>query len=159
MTSSLLSSSMIFSFSRIFSISLGYIYSSIPIDEFTFFLILSRISLLYTASTIKTNQMKSYGNMELDDQSSDSYASDDTSESDFEFDFDELELSDDDSNVYPEELNSMNESSITDSGFTSISLKELTPVSVFRKFFDEEILKLITDLCERKKTKQQSEKK
>ena len=44
--------------------------------------------------------MKSYGNMELDDQSSDSYASDDTSESDFEFDFDELELSDDDSNVY-----------------------------------------------------------
>ena len=58
----------------------------------------------------------------------------------------ELELSDDDSNVYPEELNSMNESSITDSGFTSISLKELTPVSVFRKFFDEEILKLITDL-------------
>ena len=103
--------------------------------------------------------MESYGNMELDDQSSDSYASDDTSESDFEFDFDELELSDDDSNVYPEELNSMNESSITDSGFTSISLKKLTPVSVFRKFFDEEILKLITDLRERKKTKQQSEKK
>ena len=44
--------------------------------------------------------MESYGNMKLNDQSFDSYASDDTSESDFEFDFDELELSDDDSNVY-----------------------------------------------------------
>ena len=39
----------------------------------------------------------------------------------------------------------MNESSITDNGFISISLKQLTPVSVFRNFFDEEILRLITD--------------
>lgn len=40
----------------------------------------------------------------------------------------------------------MSESFITDSdGFTSVSLKELTPVLVFRNFFDEDILKLITD--------------
>ena len=100
--------------------------------------------------------------MELDDQLSDSYASDDTSESDFEFNFDELELSDDDSNVYPEKLNSMNESSFTDSGFTSIFLKELTPVSVFRKVFDREILKLITDetnIYEKGKKRSNNQKK
>ena len=95
--------------------------------------------------------MEFYGNIELDDQPYDSYASDDTSESDFDFENDELvdnldklELSDEDLDVYAK-LNSMNESSITDSRFTSISLKELTPLSVFRNFFDEEILKLITD--------------
>ncbi|CAF1651758.1 unnamed protein product, partial [Adineta ricciae] len=92
------------------------------------------------------------GNNELDDESHDSYASDDTSESDLDFDYDELvdnldevELSDEDLDVNAEDPNSMNESYITHCGFTSISLKQLTPVSVFRKFFDEEILKLITD--------------
>ena len=39
----------------------------------------------------------------------------------------------------------MNESYVTDGGFTSISLKEPEPVSVFRIFFTEEILNLITD--------------
>jgi hypothetical protein len=39
----------------------------------------------------------------------------------------------------------MNESNIADDGFTSISLKERTPVSVFRTFFTGEILNLITD--------------
>jgi hypothetical protein len=39
----------------------------------------------------------------------------------------------------------MNENNIADGGFTSISLKERTPVSVFRTFFTEEILNLITD--------------
>ena len=34
----------------------------------------------------------------------------------------------------------MNESSITDNGFTSISLKERTPLSVFSDVFDEEVL-------------------
>ena len=34
---------------------------------------------------------------------------------------------------------------VTDGGFTSISLKEPEPVSVFRTFFTEEILNLITD--------------
>ena len=39
----------------------------------------------------------------------------------------------------------MNERYVTDCGFTSISLKEPEPVSVFRIFFIEEILNLITD--------------
>ena len=74
------------------------------------------------------------------------------SENDFDFEndeladnLDELELSDEDLDVHAEELNSTSESSITDSAFISISLKERTPVSVFRNFFDEEVLKLITD--------------
>ena len=96
--------------------------------------------------------MEFYGNDEGNDESYDSYASDDTSESDFDFDYDELvdnfdefELSDEDIEVYVEELNPMNESYVTDGGFTSISLKEPEPVSVFRTFFIEEILNLITN--------------
>ncbi len=61
--------------------------------------------------------MEFYGNNEVDDESYDSYASDDTNESDFDFDYDELadildelELSGEDLDVYAEELNSMNES-------------------------------------------------
>ena len=56
------------------------------------------------------------------------------SESDFDFDYDELvdnfdefELSDKDI----EELNPMNESYITDGGFTSISLKEFQSLEPF----------------------------
>jgi hypothetical protein len=93
--------------------------------------------------------MEFYGNNEVDDESYDSYVSDDTSESDFDFDYDELadnldeladnldelELSDEDLDVYADELNSVNESNIADGDFTSISLKERTPVSVFRTFF------------------------
>ncbi len=96
--------------------------------------------------------MEFYGNNEIDDESDVSYASDDTRESDFDFDsdeladnLDELELSDEDLDVYEEELDLMNESNITDDGFTSISLKERTPVSVFRTSFTEEILNLITN--------------
>ncbi|CAF1317120.1 unnamed protein product [Didymodactylos carnosus] len=79
--------------------------------------------------------MEFYGNNEVDDESCDSYASDDTSESDFDYDdpvdnLDELEVSDEDSNMYTEGLNSINESHITGGGFTSISLKELTPVPI-----------------------------
>ncbi len=89
-------------------------------------------------------------NKEVDHESYDFHTSDDTSESDFDYDeladnLDELELSDEDLDAYGEELNSMNESNIADDGFTSISLKERTPVSVFRTFFTEEILNLITD--------------
>ena len=107
---------------------------------------------LYTVFTTKTNQMDLYENNEVDNESDVSYASDDTLESDFDFDSDELaddldefELSDEDLDVYEEELNLMNGSHIKDGGFTSISLKERTPVSVFRTFFTEEILNLITD--------------
>ena len=39
----------------------------------------------------------------------------------------------------------MNESYVTDGGFTSITLKQPEPVSVFRTFFTKEILNLITD--------------
>ena len=96
--------------------------------------------------------MEFYGNDEGNDESYDSYASDDTSESDFDFDynelvdnFDEFELSDEDIELYTEELNPMNESYVTDGGFTSISLKQPERVSVFRTLFTEEILNLITD--------------
>ena len=96
--------------------------------------------------------MEFYGNDEGNDESCDAYASDDTSESDFDFDyqelvdnFDDFELSEEDIEVYVEELNPMNESYVTDGGFTSISLNEPAPVSVFRTFFTEEILNLITD--------------
>ena len=87
--------------------------------------------------------MEFYGNDEGNDESYDSYACDDTSESGFDFDYDELvynfdefELSDEDIevHVYVEELNPMNESYVTDGGFTSISLKQPEPVSVFRIF-------------------------
>ena len=85
--------------------------------------------------------MEFYANNEVDDESYGSYASDGTSESGFEFDFDKLvdnsdklELSDEDSCIYAEK---MNESYITDGGFTSISRKERTSVSVFRIFFTE----------------------
>ena len=89
--------------------------------------------------------MKFYGNDEGNDESYDLYASDDTSESDF----DEFQLSDED----VEELNPMNESYITDGGFISISLKEPEPVSIFRTFFTEEILNLITDQTNMEKEK------
>ena len=58
---------------------------------------------------------------------------------------DEIELSDQDLDEYTEKLDSINELYITDGGFTSISLIERTPVAVFRTFFTEEILNLITD--------------
>ena len=57
--------------------------------------------------TINTKQIEFYGNDEGNDESYDSYASDDTSESDFDFDYDELvdnfdefELFDEDTEVY-----------------------------------------------------------
>ena len=74
--------------------------------------------------------MEFYGNDEGNEESYDSCASDDNGESDFDFDYDELvdnfdefELSDEEIEVYVEELNPVNESYVMDSGFTSISLK------------------------------------
>jgi hypothetical protein len=73
--------------------------------------------------------MESYGNDEVEDEFCDSYANDDTSESDFDFDYDELfdsldelELSDEDLDVYAEKLNSMNESYVTDDDFFYLNL-------------------------------------
>lgn len=95
--------------------------------------------------------MEFYKNNEVDDESCDSSTSDDSRESDFDFDYgelvdnlDELELSDEDSHMDTEELELMNESYVAGGGHTSISLKEPTPISVFRSFFTEEILNLIT---------------
>jgi hypothetical protein len=85
-----------------------------------------------------------YGNNELDGESHDSDISDDTSASDFDFDYNELELSDEDLDVSAEELSLTNKSNVADSGFPSISLIEQTPVLIFRTFFTEKILNLIT---------------
>jgi hypothetical protein len=57
---------------------------------------------------------------------------------------DELELSDENLDVYAAKLNSINESYLRDGGFTSISFEEPTPVAVFSAFFTEEVLNLIT---------------
>ena len=43
------------------------------------------------------------------------------------------------------EIDSISERFIGDGGFTSISLRDITPIPVFRSFFTEEILSLITD--------------
>jgi hypothetical protein len=85
--------------------------------------------------------MEFYGNDEVDDESCDSYASDDTSESDFDFDsdelvdnLDELELSDEDCDMYTEKLKLMNESYVADVGHTSISkIDNAVPNSVTGK--------------------------
>ena len=113
---------------------------------------LTQIQFRYTICTINTKQLEFYGNDERNDELYDSHASDDTSESDFDFNYDELvdnfdefELSEEDIEVYVEELNPMNESYVTDGDFTPISLKEPEPASVLRTFFTEEILNLITD--------------
>jgi hypothetical protein len=86
--------------------------------------------------------MASNGNNELDDESCDSCTSDDSRESDFDFDYDDLvdnlnvlELLDEDSDMDTGELKLMNETYVVDGGHTSISLKEQTPIPVFRSFF------------------------
>ena len=59
-------------------------------------------------------------------------------------------------------MNSINESHVADGDFTSIALKEITPISVFRNFFTKEILRLITDqtnIYGKDKKRKQSEKK
>ena len=92
------------------------------------------------------------GESEVDDESCDSYDTDDTSENDFNFnddelvdDFDDLKLPDEDPDAYVNEQNSADETITTNSGFTSISDEEGTPISIFRAFFSEGILHLITN--------------
>jgi hypothetical protein len=74
--------------------------------------------------------MASNGNNELNDESCDSYMSDDSRERDFDFDYDdlvhnlyELELLDEDSDIDTGELKLMNETYVADDGNTSISSK------------------------------------
>ncbi len=100
-------------FSRIFSFSIGFIDIPVLIDEFPLFLNLQSISFLFRTYTphflipffiIKTKQMEFYGNNEVD---GDFYTSNDSSEGDFNFDYDELvddldelEISDEDLYIY-----------------------------------------------------------
>ena len=96
--------------------------------------------------------MEFYENNEVYEESSDSYISEDNTESDSDFDYngiiddiDELQISGEDSDANEMEENSLDGSQAVGGGFTSISLKEITPISIFRDFFTEEILNLITD--------------
>ena len=90
--------------------------------------------------------------MEVDDESCDSHATDDDSESDLDFnhdelvdDFDDLELSDEDPDAYVDELNSSDEIIDADGGFTAISNEEPTPILIFRAVCTEGILHVITE--------------
>lgn len=55
-------------------------------------------------------------------------------------DLDELQISNDYSNEDKTETDSMNGSYTDDSGFTSISPRNITPISEFRSFFTKDIL-------------------
>jgi hypothetical protein len=96
--------------------------------------------------------MESSGNDESDDDSRDSLTNVDSDESDFDFVYDELanhldavQISSEQSSEDEMEIDSLNQNYIDGGGFTSISLKDATPISVFRSFFTEEIINLITD--------------
>ncbi len=87
-----------------------------------------------------------------DDYSLDSLTSDESRESDFNFDSDELvddlqelQISDEFSKEDQMDMDSMSESHTGDCGFTSISPSDTTPIAVFRSFFTEEILNLIVE--------------
>jgi hypothetical protein len=93
----------------------------------------------------------------------------DSDESDFDFDYgkladdlNELQISDKYLNEDEMEIDSTSESYIGNGGFTSVSLKDITPISVFRSFFTEEILNLITDqtnIYGKQKTQRNSQNK
>ncbi len=72
--------------------------------------------------------MEFYENNKAYDESSDSYISEDNTESDSDFDYngliddvDELRISEEDSDAIEEEIDSIDESYVTDGGFTSLS--------------------------------------
>ena len=78
--------------------------------------------------------MESSENDEGDDDSRDSLPDEDSDQSDFDFDYEDKM-----------EIDSLNQSYIDGGGFTSISLKDATRIAVFRSFFTQEIVNLITD--------------
>jgi len=87
-----------------------------------------------------------------DDYSSDSLTSDESNDSDFSSDSDELvddmqelQISEEFSNEDQMDVYSMSESLTDDSGHTSISPNDTTPIAVFRSFFTEEIFNLIVE--------------
>ena len=93
--------------------------------------------------------MESFDN---DDYSPDSLTSDESDNSDFNVDSDELvddlqelQISNEFSNEDPMDTDSMSESHTGDNGFTSISPDNTTPIAVFRSFFTEEVFNLIVE--------------
>ncbi len=110
-----------FLFSRIFSFSIGYIYP-VLIDAFTLFLNLQSTSFLFRTCTLYF--FIPFLQLKLSEWNSMTITKSTTS----------LMPAGEDLDVYAEKLNSMNESNIADDSFTSITLKERTPVSVFRTF-------------------------
>jgi hypothetical protein len=105
--------------------------------------------------------MEPFENDESDDDSRDSLTNEDSDESDFNFGYDELTDDLDKLQVLSEYSteNEMNVDSISENhmghgGFTLISSNDVTPISVFRNFFTEEIFNLIanqTNIYEKQK--------
>lgn len=96
--------------------------------------------------------MEPFENEESDDDSYDSSTSQNSDESDFSFDLDEIADDLDELEILSEystengmDVDSVYRSHPGQGGFTSISSKDVTPISVFRKFFTEEIFNLIVD--------------
>ena len=96
--------------------------------------------------------MEAFENEESDDDSYDSSTSQNSDESDFSFDLDEIAHDLDELEILSEystenemDVDSVYRSHPGQGGFTSISSKDVTPISVFRKFFTEEIFNLIVD--------------
>ena len=96
-----------------------------------------------------------------DDYSPDSLTSDESDNSDFNVDSDELvddlqklQISNEFSNEDPMDTDSMSESHTGDNRFASISPGNTTPIAVFRSFFTGEVFNLIveqTNIYERQK--------
>ena len=96
--------------------------------------------------------MEPFENDESDDDSHDSSTSPNSDENDFNFDpdeladgLDELEILSEYSNENEMDVDSISQSHLGQSGFTSISSNDLAPILVFRKFVAEEILNLFVD--------------
>jgi hypothetical protein len=117
---------------------------------------------------IETSQMEPFENDESDDDSRDSLTSENSDESVFSFDYDELADDLDERQILSDysaenemDLDYISESRMGQGGFTSISSNDVTPILVFRIFFTEEIFNLIVDQTniygKQKKTKEYSE--
>ena len=86
--------------------------------------------------------MESFESDEFDDESRDSLTSKNSDESDFNFDYNELADSLDELRILSEywtenemDIDSISEGHMGQGGFTSISFNDVTPILVFRNFF------------------------
>ena len=87
-----------------------------------------------------------------DDYLLDSLTSDESNDSDFSFDSDELvdnlqelRILDEFSNEGQMDVDPMTESHIDDNGFTMISSNDTVPIAIFKRFFTEEVFHLIIE--------------